>query len=61
MEYSKKLLSTKEASKYLNISIHKLYKMTSGRELDFIKLGNKCYFTLLQLENYILKNTVRAI
>ncbi len=55
-----KLMTTTEAKIYLGVSIHKIYKMTSNKEISHVKLGNKCYFTQQQLDAYILLHTVRA-
>lgn len=56
-----RLISLKEASQYLAISIHTLRKWLRQRRLSFIKLGRRVLFTKGELENFINHNIVTSI
>lgn len=55
------LLSIKEASKMLRLSVHSLYKMTSGKKISFIKLGNKVLFDEKDLVDYVNSHRVERL
>ena len=52
----KKVLSLSEAAKYLSVSKSLLYKMTSGRKIDFFKPNNgKIFFKKCSLDSWVLQ------
>ncbi len=52
---SKGFISTKEAARFLKISINTLYGMTSKRLIPFIKNGKKLYFKRADLIAWLEK------
>lgn len=57
-EIKKRLLTIKEASEYLGISVRGLYLMVYRRQIPFVKLGGKIRFDLKKLDEWIEKNTI---
>ena len=53
------LLNIKQASKLLNISIPTIYRMTSHREIVFIKLHGRVLFRESDLETWIQEHVVK--
>jgi excisionase family DNA binding protein len=59
--YSKTVLTTDEAARFLGISKSCLYKMTMKMEIPFYKPNGKvCYFNRLELETWMQNNRVEA-
>lgn len=52
----KKLLTTEEAAKFLNIKISKLRQAVFRREINHVKLGALVRFREEDLQNYIQQN-----
>ena len=52
----KKLLTTDEASKVLNIKVSRLRQAVFRREINYVKLGALVRFREEDLQNYIQKN-----
>lgn len=52
----KRLLTTEEASKVLNIKVSRLRQAVFRKEISFIKLGALVRFREEDLQNYIQKN-----
>ena len=52
----KKLLTTEEASKVLNIKVSRLRQAVFRREINYVKLGALVRFREEDLQNYIHKN-----
>ncbi|MCS5488916.1 helix-turn-helix domain-containing protein [Algoriphagus limi] len=48
-----KPLSIKEAAEFLNLAVPTLYSKVSRGELPVIKRGNRLYFLLADLNNYL--------
>ena len=49
-----KLFDVKEASTVLHISISLLHHLTCKRQISFLKLGKRLFFTAADLEGYML-------
>jgi excisionase family DNA binding protein len=55
----KKFYSIQEASEYLGISVHWLYKLTSHKKIKFYKPSpRKIFFLKPDLDRFILSNPV---
>jgi excisionase family DNA binding protein len=52
----KRLLTTEEASKILNIKVSRLRQAVFRREINYVKLGALVRFREEDLQNYIQKN-----
>ena len=48
-----KLLTVEECAKFLNLSKQTIYGLTSKGELPMMKRGKRCYFSKLELIDYI--------
>ena len=57
----KRLLTIKEASEYLGISVKGLYNMVNRRELPFYKIGKRVRFDMKQLDEWIEKHKVESV
>jgi len=57
----KRLLTIKEASDYLGISVKGLYNMVNRRELPFYKIGKRVRFDMKQLDEWIEKHKVESV
>lgn len=60
-ETSKRLLTVKDASNYLGISVNTLYSWTSQKKIDYVKMGRLTKFDLKVLDKLIENNTVEAV
>lgn len=59
--YSKTVLTTDEAARFLGISKSYLYKLTMKMEIPFYKpTGKVCYFNRSELETWMQNNRVEA-
>lgn len=47
------LLIIKDAAKFLNLSVPTLYGKVSRREIPYMKQGNRLYFSMVELTDYI--------
>ena len=52
------LLNTKEAAKFLNLSVPTLYSKVSKKEIPHMKRGKRLYFSKLELTDYIKSGKV---
>lgn len=58
----KEILSIEEASEFLGLSISRLYKMTSNKEIPHYKPGGKkIYLNRQELEQWILNSRVASV
>ena len=65
-EVKSKLLTTKEAAKYLNLSIYTIWKLANERKISFINAGigkqnERKLFLKEDLDSYILQNRVANV
>ena len=59
--HSKNVLSFEEASRFLNLSISYLYKLTSGNLIPHYKpQGKMLYFEKTELEAWLRQNPIRT-
>jgi len=56
---SKRLLTIKEASEYLGITVNGLYHMVYRREIPFVKIKGRIRFDLNDIDEWIERNKVR--
>lgn len=54
----KRFLDVKEASEYLGLAESTLYTMASERRIPFTKMGRRLKFDRVQLDKWILSNSV---
>ncbi len=57
----KRLLTVKEASAYLGISVNTIYSWVSQKKIDYVKIGRLTKFDLKVLDKYIENNTIEAV
>ena len=57
----KRLLTVKEASAYLGISVNTLYSWVSQKKIDYVKMGRLTKFDIKVLDKYIENNTIEAV
>ena len=57
----KKLINLKEAAEYLSISTHFLYKLTSQKKINHVRIGKKILFDLCRLDEFINENSVEQV
>ncbi len=57
----KRLLTVKEASTYLGISVNTLYSWVSQKKIDYVKMGRLTKFDIKVLDKYIENNTIEAV
>ena len=53
-------MDVRECAKYLNVSIHFLYKMTAQRQIPFLRFGRAIRFDIRKLEKWIEENSVEV-
>lgn len=54
----KKLLTIDEAVEYLRVSKPLIYKLTSQKQIPYIKIGARIVFDLERLNNWLVSNAV---
>jgi len=54
------ILDIKQASEYLKLKINTLYEKTSRRQIPHFKKGNKLYFHLSELQDWIKEGKVKT-
>ncbi len=60
--YSKEILTSDEAAKYMGISMSYLYKLTMRREIPHYKpTGKLCYFNRQELINWLQRNPIATV
>lgn len=52
------LLTTKDAAKFLNLSVPTLYSKVNRREIPHMKQGKRLYFSRIELTDYIKSGKV---
>ncbi len=57
----KRLITIKEASEYLGISVNTLYSWVSQKKIDYVKMGRLVKFDLKILDKYIENHSVEAV
>ena len=55
------ILTIREASLFLGVSVSTLYKWVEGKRISYKKLGRLVKFTKADLENFLAQNTVLAV
>ena len=55
-------IDLEEATSYLNLSKHSIYSLTSRNEIPYYKRGRKIYFSIDELNNWVLQkeNKIRS-
>lgn len=60
--FSKEILTSDEAAKYMGISMSYLYKLTMRREIPHYKpTGKLCYFNRQELINWLQRNPIATV
>ena len=57
----KRLITIKEASEYLGISVNTLYSWVSQKKIDYVKIGRLIKFDLKIIDKFIENNSVEAV
>ncbi len=57
----KRLITIKEASEYLGISVNTLYSWVSQKKIDYVKMGRLTKFDLRVIDKFIENNSVEAV
>ncbi len=57
----KRLITIKEASGYLGISVNTLYSWVSQKKIDYVKMGRLTKFDLRVIDKFIENNSVEAV
>jgi excisionase family DNA binding protein len=57
----KRLITIKEASEYLGISVNTLYSWVSQKKIDYVKIGRLTKFDLRVIDKFIENNSVEAV
>lgn len=63
VDYKKPFINLQEATKYLNVTRHTIYGWTSKNKIPYYKAGRKIYFSIDELNNWILNkdNKIRSM
>lgn len=57
----KRLITIKEASEYLGISVNTLYSWVSQKKIDYVKIGRLTKFDLKVIDKFIENSSVEAV
>ena len=57
----KRLLTIKETSEYLGISVNTLYSWVSQKKIDYVKIGRLTKFDIKVIDKFIENNSVEAV
>ena len=57
----RRLITIKEASEYLGISVNTLYSWVSQKKIDYVKMGRLTKFDIRVLDKLIENNSVDAV
>jgi len=57
----KRLITIKEASEYLGISVNTLYSWVSQKKIDYVKIGRLTKFDLRVIDKFIENNSIEAV
>ena len=55
----RRLITAKEASQYLSLSIDTIYRMASLKRLPYLKIGDRVLFDVKALDHWIEKRMIR--
>jgi len=55
----RRLITAKEASQYLSLSIDTVYRMASLKKLPYLKIGDRVLFDVKALDHWIEKHMIR--
>ena len=55
----RRLITAKEASQYLSLSIDTIYRMASLKKLPYLKIGDRVLFDVKALDHWIEKHMIR--
>ncbi len=58
VQYTRRLISVKEAAYYIGLSPDTVYTMVSQQRIPFVKMGRRTLFDLAALDGWIKQNTV---
>lgn len=58
---NKRLLTPKEVSEYLGISVKGIYNMVYRRQIPFVKIGGRLKFDIRDIDNWIEENKVKDV
>jgi excisionase family DNA binding protein len=53
-------MNVKEVSKYLNLSVSAIYKLTSTSEIPHYKSGKRLYFKKEDIDEWIFSNRIKT-
>lgn len=56
----REVLTSKQAAKYLGVSMSNLYKLTSGNRIGYYKNAKFIYFKRSELDAWMLQNKVKS-
>ena len=57
----KRLITMKEASEYLGVSVNTLYSWVSQKKIDYVKIGRLTKFDLKAIDKFIENGSVEAV
>lgn len=57
----KRLITIKEASEYMGISVNTLYSWVSQKKIDYVKMGRLTKFDIKSIDKFIENNSVEAV
>src|SRR5687768_8998462 len=55
------LLTVQEAAKFLSLSVSTIYDLNRKRQLPSMKVGKRCYYTKLELIEYLQSGRKKTI
>lgn len=58
---NKRLLTPKEVSEYLGISVKGIYNMVYRRQIPFVKIGGRLKFDIRDIDNWIEENKFKDV
>jgi excisionase family DNA binding protein len=57
----KRLITIKETSEYLGVSVNTLYSWVSQKKIDYVKIGRLTKFDLKVIDKFIENNSIEAV
>ena len=55
----RRLITAKEASQYMSLSIDTIYRMATSKKLPYLKIGDRVLFDIKALDQWIDHNLIR--
>ena len=55
----RRLITSKEASQYLNLSTNTVYRMAASKKLPYLKIGDRVLFDVKSLDQWVEKHLIR--